>query len=165
MTKQIRRKSAVRKFFAIPVTIMVGTLGAIYAAYIARLNIVASGNYDSFWLTDYWLAIVIGIVLSTFLAYTVKEFLKLRDHFKMEYILITMASVTLMTSTVSFATSTVFFFYQDDYPNYVGGNVKADGARSLRQQTFDDWSHRYSGDYLSAPIYQPALQDRQTAIR
>jgi hypothetical protein len=132
MDAQIKRKTAVRKFFAIPVTIVCGTAGAIYAAHFARLSIDLANYYNGSWLTDYWLATVIGIVISTFLAYTAKEFLNMQGHFKLEYILAATAFIVLTTATLSFAANSVFFFSVDTSTTHAG--------------------QKY--DYHSAPIYQ-----------
>lgn len=110
MNAHIKRKIAIRKFFALPVTIIVGTVGAIFAAYIARLNLDLNSLYSNNGLIDYWLAVIIGVVFSTFFAYTSKEFLKSQGLFNMEYILSAMAFIVLLTCIVSFAANSVYFF-------------------------------------------------------
>ena len=110
MNAHIKRKIATRKFFAIPVTIIAGTAGALFAAYVARLNLDLNSLYSNNGLNDYWLAVIIGVVFSTFLAYTSKEFLKDQGLFNMEYILSAMAFIVLLTSVISFAANSVYFF-------------------------------------------------------
>jgi|GEM_PF-2980841 len=158
MTPEIKRKIAVRKFFAIPVTITVGTAGAIYAAYMALLSLDLGNAYnDSSVLTDYWLATVIGVTVSTFLAYTIKEMLKIRGHFRLGYILTAMACVTLVTSTISFAASSIFFYPIHSHDTRARSTYFEQDYRHARHlKTGDDWSdYRAGSDYLTAPIYQP----------
>jgi hypothetical protein len=91
----ILRRIAIRKFIAIPLTIVSATTGSILAAHYAAVELLDQEE-------SYTLAIFLGMALSTLLAYGFKGLLKLRGQFKLDYVIAALITVTLMVSTISF---------------------------------------------------------------
>ena len=93
--RHIRRRIALRKFVAIPLTILSATIGSVLAAHYAAVELLDSEG-------SYTLAVFIGAALGTILAYGFKGLLKLRGEFKMDYVIASLLTVTLMVSALSF---------------------------------------------------------------
>lgn len=88
-------KIAIRKFFAVPVTIILSTLGAVMAAYYAGVELLDSEG-------EYLFAVIIGLFFGSILALALKSFMKSRGKFQFDYIFASMVTVLMVVSSISF---------------------------------------------------------------
>lgn len=92
----IRRRIAIRKFVAIPLTILSGTAGSFLSANFALAELLDDES------DTYVFSIILGLLLSSILAVSLKGLLKLYGKFKFDYIFFALIVTTFVVSSLSF---------------------------------------------------------------
>jgi hypothetical protein len=93
---------ALRKFVAVPVTVVVATVASLLMAFVMEVVILDTEIF-------YTYSLLLGLGLSMVLASAFKSLLKSRGQFKMDYIFIGMLAVVIVVSILSFLLNLLVF--------------------------------------------------------